>query len=64
MCLMHEDDADGNYSVTRRGDVPDLTADPSLAEEELGFLAKKDLDTMCRDLWNFQSQHPNGWASA
>ncbi|KAK7464472.1 UDP-glucose-4-epimerase [Stygiomarasmius scandens] len=45
----------------RRGDVPDLTADPALAEKELGFKAEKDLETMCRDLWNFQTKNPNGY---
>jgi hypothetical protein len=29
----------------RRGDIPDLTADPTLAEE-LGFCVKQDLTTM------------------
>ena len=48
---------------TRRGDVPDLTADPSLAEEELGFRAKKDLTTMCRDLWNWQTKNPGGYGT-
>jgi UDP-glucose 4-epimerase len=46
----------------RRGDVPDLTADPALAEKELGFKASKDLETMCKDLWNWQSKNPNGYA--
>jgi len=45
----------------RRGDVPDLTADPSLAEKELGFTAPQDLETMCRDLWNWQNTNPNGY---
>ncbi|KAJ7610875.1 THO complex subunit 1 transcription elongation factor-domain-containing protein [Roridomyces roridus] len=45
----------------RRGDVPDLTADPALAEKELGFKANQDLAVMCRDLWNFQSKNPNGY---
>ncbi|KAK0466275.1 THO complex subunit 1 transcription elongation factor-domain-containing protein [Desarmillaria tabescens] len=45
----------------RRGDVPDLTADPSLAEKELGFKAPQDLETMCRDLWNWQSKNPQGY---
>jgi UDP-glucose 4-epimerase len=48
---------------TRRGDVPDLTADPILAEKELGFRAKKDLTTMCRDLWNWQTMNPGGYGS-
>ncbi|RDB19506.1 UDP-glucose 4-epimerase [Hypsizygus marmoreus] len=45
----------------RRGDVPDLTADPSLAEKELGFKASQDLETMCRDLWNWQTKNPLGY---
>ncbi len=45
----------------RRGDVPDLTADPALAEKELGFKAPADLETMCRDLWNWQSKNLNGY---
>ena len=45
----------------RRGDVPDLTADPTLAEKELGFKAPAGLETMCRDLWNWQSKNPNGY---
>ncbi|WVO17584.1 UDP-glucose 4-epimerase GalE [Cryptococcus depauperatus] len=48
----------------RTGDVPDLTADPTLAQKELGFLAKADLGTMCRDLWNFQTKNPNGYNSS
>jgi hypothetical protein len=51
------------YDVTRRGDVPDLTADPTLAEKELGFRAKKDLTTMCRDLWNWQTKNPRGYGT-
>ncbi|KAG5635912.1 hypothetical protein H0H81_009674 [Sphagnurus paluster] len=46
----------------RRGDVPDLTADPTLAEKELGFKAPQDLETMCRDLWNWQTKNPQGYA--
>jgi len=45
----------------RRGDVPDLTANPSLAEKELGFKAPQDLETMCRDLWNWQTKNPHGY---
>jgi len=45
----------------RRGDVPDLTADPSLAEKELGFKAPENLETMCRDLWNWQTKNPQGY---
>ncbi|KAG6829777.1 hypothetical protein H0H92_003567 [Tricholoma furcatifolium] len=46
----------------RRGDVPDLTADPALAEKELGFKAAQNLPTMCRDLWNWQTKNPQGYS--
>ncbi|KAJ3900436.1 UDP-glucose 4-epimerase [Lentinula edodes] len=45
----------------RRGDVPALIADPSLARTELGFDAPHDLETMCRDLWNWQKGNPAGY---
>lgn len=47
----------------RLGDVPDLTADPALAEKELGFHASQDLETMCRDLWNWQTKNPEGYSA-
>lgn len=45
-------------SLRSVGDVPELTANPSLAEKELGFTATKTLEEMCRDLWNWQSYVP------
>jgi UDP-glucose 4-epimerase len=45
----------------RRGDVPDLTADPSLAQKELGFNAERGLEEMCEDLWRWQSMNPEGY---
>lgn len=47
-------------SIVRAGDVPDLTADPTLAKNELGWESTKDLETMCKDLWNWQSNNPKG----
>ena len=41
--------------------MPDLTGDPTLAEEELGFSAPRNLETMCRDLWNWQTKNPLGY---
>ena len=35
--------------------------DPALAERQLGFRAEKDLKTMCRDLWNWQTKNPWGY---
>ncbi|WWC98790.1 UDP-glucose 4-epimerase GalE [Kwoniella sp. B9012] len=57
---------DYQYEIVgrRRGDVPDLTADPTLAEKELGFVAKRGLEEMCRDLWNFQTKNPHGFETA
>ena len=48
----------------RAGDVPDLTADPTLARKILKFEAKHDLESMCRDLWNWQTKNPQGYATA
>jgi UDP-glucose 4-epimerase len=50
-------------SWCRHGDVPDLTADPAMAEKELGFVAERGLEEMCRDLWNFQTKNGDGYAS-
>ncbi|CAL8076737.1 unnamed protein product [Calicophoron daubneyi] len=45
----------------RQGDTATVYADPSLAEEELGWKAKFDLDKMCEDQWNWQSRNPHGY---
>jgi len=48
----------------RAGDIATCYADPSYAEKELGWTAKRSLDEMCRDLWSWQSKNPNGFASS
>lgn len=45
----------------RRGDVPELVADPAVARAELGFDAPQSLETMCHDLWNWQTKNPTGY---
>ncbi|WP_100655944.1 UDP-glucose 4-epimerase GalE [Alteromonas flava] len=45
----------------RSGDVALCYADPTLAERELKWSAKKGLVDMCRDSWRWQSQNPNGY---
>eukprot|EP00980_Cylindrotheca_fusiformis_P008915 scaffold1900_cov123-Cylindrotheca_fusiformis.AAC.41 len=45
----------------RPGDIATCYADPSFAKEEMGWEAKFTLDDMCRDLWSWQSQNPNGY---
>ena len=37
----------------RPGDIAVCYADPSKAEKELGWTAKKDIDDMCKDSWNY-----------
>ena len=45
-----------NYRLTDRrpGDIAACYADPSLAKKELGWVAEKTLDDMCRDTWNYK----------
>ena len=48
--------------VARRpGDIAECYADVALAKELLGFEATRDLDDMCKDSWNWQSNNPNGY---
>ncbi len=37
----------------RAGDIATCYADPTRAKEQLGWVAQKSLDDMCRDTWNF-----------
>jgi UDP-glucose 4-epimerase len=45
----------------RPGDVAACYADASLAARELGWRARFGLDEMCRDVWRWQSQNPQGY---
>mmetsp|Transcript_39206 Transcript_39206/g.94812 ORF Transcript_39206/g.94812 Transcript_39206/m.94812 type:complete len:357 (-) Transcript_39206:42-1112(-) len=45
----------------RPGDIATCYADASLAKTEMGWEAKLTLDDMCKDLWSWQSQNPNGF---
>jgi len=45
----------------RTGDVTEAWADPSLAEELLGWKAKYSLEEMLADAWNWQQKNPNGY---
>jgi UDP-glucose 4-epimerase len=40
----------------RPGDLGELLADPALADELLGWRAERDLATICRDAWAWQSR--------
>lgn len=47
----------------RAGDVAKCWADPSKSERKLDWKASRDIEHMCRDAWQWQSQNPNGFAS-
>ncbi len=51
------------YQVVARrpGDVAECFANPTRAKQELGWVAAFDLDTMCADTWNWQSNNPKGY---
>ena len=44
-----------NYKIAprRAGDIATCFADPTKAKEELGWEAKKTLEDMCKDSWNY-----------
>lgn len=47
-----------NYKIAprRAGDIAECYSDPAKAKEELGFVAEKSLEDMCRDAWNFEKR--------
>ena len=45
----------------RPGDAAVSYADPTKAQQELGWTAEYDLQRMCEDTWRWQSKHPNGF---
>ena len=48
------------YQIAERraGDIAECYADPSKAEQVLGWKAEKDLEQMCKDSWNFTKNNP------
>lgn len=51
------------YEVAPRrdGDIAEFYADPSTALKKLHWQAKKDLRSMCADMWNYQLKNPDGY---
>jgi len=45
----------------RAGDIAKCYADPSYAQEKLGWRAIKTIDEMCQDSWRWQSNNPEGY---
>ena len=51
------------YHITPRrpGDIAVCYADSSRAREKLHWQARRDLNAMCRDAWNWQKKNPRGY---
>jgi len=51
------------YHITNRraGDIASCYADTSLAQELLGWKARRSLTDMCTDAWRWQSSNPEGY---
>ncbi len=49
------------FAERRAGDLPEFWADAGKAKRILGWQAKRSLDDMCRDAWNWQEQNPMGY---
>lgn len=45
----------------RPGDPDEVYANANKAKELLGWQAQRNVDDMCRDSWNWQSNNPNGY---
>ncbi|RMZ86342.1 hypothetical protein DV736_g6430, partial [Chaetothyriales sp. CBS 134916] len=54
---------DLKYEVVGRrpGDVLDLTSNPTRANNELGWKAKKTMEDACDDLWRWTENNPTGY---
>ena len=47
----------------RSGDIAICYANAEAAASEMKWRAKRNLQDMCKDLWNWQSQNPNGYTT-
>ncbi|BBU69655.1 UDP-glucose 4-epimerase GalE [Fluviibacter phosphoraccumulans] len=54
------------YEIVERraGDLPEYYADPSLAEQLMGWKAELGIDRMCEDTWRWQSMNPGGYGGS
>ncbi len=48
-----------NYKIAprREGDIAECYSNPTKAKEELGFVATKTIEDMCRDAWNYEKNN-------
>jgi len=51
------------YEIIKRrpGDIASCYADPTKANQELGWKAERSIEDGCKDSWNWQSKNPNGY---
>ncbi len=56
-------DVEVAYEIAPRrpGDIATCYADPSKALELYGWKTEKDIEQMCKDSWNWQSNNPQGY---
>jgi len=52
------------FQPRRPGDLPVVYAHTGKSERELRWRARRSLDEMCRDAWNWQRKNPMGYADA
>ncbi len=50
------------FEPRRPGDLAACWADPARAQDELGWVAHRDLSAMMTDTWRWQSANPHGYA--
>ena len=50
------------FKDRRPGDVQACYADPSKAQKELGWVAKRGIKEMCEDSWRWQKNNPEGYS--
>jgi UDP-glucose 4-epimerase len=51
------------FADRRPGDIATCYANPSKAEQLLGWKATRTFEEACADAWHWQSQNPNGFTS-
>jgi UDP-glucose 4-epimerase len=49
------------FTARRPGDIAACYADAGLAQRLLGWSARRGIDDMCRDAWNWQRSNPRGY---
>jgi UDP-glucose 4-epimerase len=52
------------FAARRAGDIARYFADPTYAGKVLGWRAKRSVEDMVRDAWNWQKKNPKGYATS